>query len=68
MDWPMAYAGQARAAPGNVFFLHMILFDAEAGLAMTLAAPRRHGDRPRAPVPGAPRPDPAVGATVGYGS
>ena len=38
MDWPMAYAGQSYAArPGNVFFLHMILFDADAGLAMTLA-------------------------------
>lgn len=38
MDWPMAYAGQSyEARPGNVFFLHMILFDADAGLAMTLA-------------------------------
>ena len=38
MDWPMAYAGQSyKARPGNVFFLHMILFDADAGLAMTLA-------------------------------
>lgn len=38
MDWPMAYAGQSYVLrPGNVFFLHMILFDAEAGLAMTLA-------------------------------
>ena len=38
MDWPMAYAGQAYAVrPGNVFFLHMILFDETRGLAMTLA-------------------------------
>ena len=38
MDWPMFYAGQAYVArPGNVFFVHMILFDADAGLAMTLA-------------------------------
>jgi Xaa-Pro dipeptidase len=38
MDWPMAYAGQAYAVrPGNVFFLHMILFDEARGLAMTLA-------------------------------
>jgi Xaa-Pro dipeptidase len=38
MDWPMAYAGQSYAVrPGNVFFLHMILFDEPAGLAMTLA-------------------------------
>ena len=34
----MAYAGQSYLArPGNVFFLHMVLFDADAGLAMTLA-------------------------------
>jgi Xaa-Pro dipeptidase len=38
MDWPMAYAGQPyRVRPGNVFFLHMILFDEARGLAMTLA-------------------------------
>ncbi len=38
MDWPMCHAGQGyEMRPGNVFFLHMILFDAEAGLAMTLA-------------------------------
>jgi Xaa-Pro dipeptidase len=38
MDWPMLYAGQRYVArPGNVFFVHMILFDDDAGLAMTLA-------------------------------
>jgi Xaa-Pro dipeptidase len=38
MDWPMFYAGQSyEMRPGNVFFIHMILFDADAGLAMTLA-------------------------------
>ena len=38
MDWPMAYPGQPyRVRPGNVFFLHMILFDEPNGLAMTLA-------------------------------
>jgi len=37
MDWPMLYHGNAvEAAPGMVFFLHMIVFDAEHGLAMTL--------------------------------
>jgi Xaa-Pro dipeptidase len=37
MDWPMLYAGQdLLAAPGMVFFVHIIVFDAEAGLAMTL--------------------------------
>jgi Xaa-Pro dipeptidase len=38
MDWPMFYAGNpVELAPGMVFFLHMILMDSEAGLAMTLA-------------------------------
>ena len=38
MDWPMLYNGNpVEAAPGMVFFIHMILFDADAGLAMTLA-------------------------------
>ena len=37
MDWPMLYAGQAiEAQPGMVFFIHIILFDAERGLPMTL--------------------------------
>jgi Xaa-Pro dipeptidase len=38
MDWPMFYAGNPYVArPGNVFFIHMILFDEANGLAMTLA-------------------------------
>ncbi len=37
MDWPMLYhANPVPIAPGMVIFLHMILFDAEHGLAMTL--------------------------------
>jgi len=37
MDWPMFYRGQPHVAePGNVFFIHIIVFDAAAGLAMTL--------------------------------
>jgi Xaa-Pro dipeptidase len=37
MDRPMLYAGNKTVlAPGQVFFLHMILFDDDAGLAMTL--------------------------------
>jgi Xaa-Pro dipeptidase len=37
MDWPMLYAGQpVIAEPGMVFFIHIIVFDAAAGLAMTL--------------------------------
>ena len=40
MDWPMFYAGnKAIMRPGMVFFLHMIIFDSEAGLAMTLGRP-----------------------------
>ncbi len=38
MDWPMLYRGNpVEAAPGMVFFIHMILFDSAAGIAMTLA-------------------------------
>ena len=37
MAWPMLYHGNpVEAAPGMVFFCHMIIFDSEAGLAMTL--------------------------------
>jgi Xaa-Pro dipeptidase len=37
MDFPMLYAGQSvEARPGMVFFIHIIVFDAAAGLAMTL--------------------------------
>ncbi len=37
MDWPMFHAGNPVViAPGMVFFLHMIIFDSTAGLAMTL--------------------------------
>lgn len=37
MDWPMLHGGNpVLAAPGMVFFMHMIIFDDDAGLAMTL--------------------------------
>ena len=37
MDWPMFHAGNpVEAAPDMVFFLHMIIADSDAGLAMTL--------------------------------
>jgi Xaa-Pro aminopeptidase len=37
MDYPMLYHGQAMPArPGMVFFIHIIVFDAGNGLAMTL--------------------------------
>ncbi len=37
MDWPMLYHGNpVEAGPGMVFFCHMIIFDSERGLAMSL--------------------------------
>ena len=37
MDWPMLYHGNpVEAAPGMVFFCHMIIFDSERALAMSL--------------------------------
>ncbi len=37
MDWPMLFHGNALpAAPGMVFFVHIIVFDEPRGLAMTL--------------------------------
>ena len=37
MDWPMLYHGNPTvAAPGQVFFLHMIIMNSDTGLAMTL--------------------------------
>jgi len=36
MDWPMFYHGNPEiAAPGMVFFIHIIIFDSPNGLAMT---------------------------------
>jgi Xaa-Pro dipeptidase len=36
MDWPMFYHGNSEpAAPGMVYFIHLIIFDSDAGLAMT---------------------------------
>jgi Xaa-Pro dipeptidase len=36
MDWPMFYqANPEPAAPGQVFFIHIIIFDSERQLAMT---------------------------------
>jgi len=37
MDWPMLYHdNRVEALPGMVFFIHIIVFDASRGLAMTL--------------------------------
>ncbi len=36
MDWPMFYHGNPEpAAAGQVFFIHIIIFDSDAGIAMT---------------------------------
>lgn len=36
MDWPMFYHGNPElAAAGQVYFIHLIIFDSEHGLAMT---------------------------------
>ncbi len=36
MDWPMFYHGNPElAAPGQVYFIHLIIFDSGSGLAMT---------------------------------
>jgi Xaa-Pro dipeptidase len=36
MDWPMFYRDNPEpAAPGQVFFIHIIIFDSDHGLAMT---------------------------------
>ncbi len=37
MDWPMFYEGNpVELAPGMTFFIHIIVFDSERGLAQTL--------------------------------
>ncbi len=51
MDWPMLYAGQeVTAQPGMVFFIHIIVFDAERGLAMTLGRTSLVGDSGAEPL------------------
>jgi Xaa-Pro aminopeptidase len=46
MDWPMFFHGNpVSIAPGMVLFLHMILMDSEAGLAMTLGRTSLIGER-----------------------
>ncbi len=51
MDWPMFFHGNSvELAPGMVFFLHMILVDSEAGVAMTLGRTSLITDRGSEPV------------------
>jgi Xaa-Pro dipeptidase len=55
MDWPMFFAGNlVELAPGMVFFLHMILMDSEAGVAMTLARTSLVTERGAEPLSSAP--------------
>ena len=45
MDWPMLYQDNSvEVAPGMVFFCHMIIFDSESGLAMSLGRTSLIGD------------------------
>jgi Xaa-Pro dipeptidase len=51
MDWPMLNHGNAYVAePGNVFFIHMVLFDETRGLAMTLGRTSIVGDAGCVPI------------------
>lgn len=55
MDWPMLYHGNpVEFAPGMVVFCHMIVFDADAGLAMTLGRTSLVGQRGAEPLSQAP--------------
>jgi Xaa-Pro dipeptidase len=55
MDWPMFFHGNpVEVGPGMVFFLHMILFDDDAGLAMTLGRTSLITERGPEPLSGAP--------------
>jgi Xaa-Pro dipeptidase len=55
MDWPMLYAGQTIVAePGMVFFIHIIVFDAEQGLAMTLGRTSLVGAKAAEPLSAMP--------------
>ena len=46
MDWPMFYHGNPEpAAPGQVFFIHIIIFDSERQLAMTTGQTVLVGER-----------------------
>jgi len=51
MDWPMLYhANPVELRPGMVFFVHIIIFDSERGLAMTLGRSSLIGERGAEPL------------------
>jgi Xaa-Pro dipeptidase len=55
MDWPMFFHGNpVEVGPGMVFFLHMVLADSEAGLAMTLGRTSLITERGPEPLSRAP--------------
>jgi Xaa-Pro dipeptidase len=55
MDWPMFFHGNpVEVGPGMVFFLHMVVFDNEAGLAMTLGRTSLITERGPEPLSRAP--------------
>jgi Xaa-Pro dipeptidase len=55
MDWPMFFHGNpVEVGPGMVFFLHMVLSDGEAGLAMTLGRTSLITERGPEPLSRAP--------------
>ena len=55
MDWPMLYHGNpVEAAAGMVIFCHMIIFDSDAGLAMTLGRTSLIGAAGAEPLSAAP--------------
>lgn len=55
MDWPMLYHGNpVEIVPGMVFFCHMIIFNSDKGLAMTLGRTSVIGDRAAEPLSRSP--------------
>ncbi|WP_366552939.1 Xaa-Pro peptidase family protein [Aquibaculum sediminis] len=51
MDWPMLYhANPVELQPGMTFFVHIIIFDSERGLAMTLGRSSLIGDTGAEPL------------------
>lgn len=55
MDWPMLYHGNpVEVAPGMVIFVHIIIFDSDRGLAMTLGRTSLIGENGAEPLSARP--------------
>ena len=55
MDWPMLYRDNpVEAAPGMVIFVHIIIFDSDAGLAMSMGRTSEITERGAEPLSSAP--------------